>query len=175
MARAGAMTPLSPRAAVWLTLLLVALVLVSGFWLFSRLQPATPTRLLGPPPTWTPKRASTASAATARAPAGYRLAGVAVGEPESFAVVEAPGGMNALYRNGDTVPGLGRIERIEAERIVVRGDAGEIELWLTPAATPTPGREPTAAPPTPTARARAATTTPRPPTPVAGTARGSTP
>ena len=81
----------------------------------------------------------------ARLPPGYRLAGVAVGEPESFAVVESPAGTHGLYRLGEEVPGLGRVLRIEPERIVVQNDAGQFELWLTPAPTMTAGRVPTAA------------------------------
>jgi hypothetical protein len=150
------------RAGV--ALLLLAVMLASGWWLSRRLAgrteratPAAVTPGMSPSvPTVTPLQA----------PHGYRLAGVAVGEPVSFAVVEAPNGANVLYRTDADIPGLGRLVRIEAERIVVQSDAGQIELWLMPAASPTPTRVRAA-----TARAaRAATRTARshvtpPPTP----------
>lgn len=101
---------------------------------------ATPTATEAPPtatPTPTPLRA----------PAGYRLAGVAVGDLESYAVIETPGGTSVLYRLGAAVPGLGRLVRIEPERVVVAAEAGEFELWIAPAPTPTGG--PAAETPTP--------------------------
>ena len=135
---------MQPRTVLGLTLLLLAVVGMSGFWLWNRL---VRTALLPSPvaatATMAPLMRVTAGATAAetpppRSPAGYRLAGVAVGEPESFAVVEAPNGATALYRLNDEVVGLWQLIRIDAERVVVRGEAGQFELWLSPAATATP-------------------------------------
>ncbi len=121
--------------------LLLLLVLVSGYWLWGRLISAPLPRRSGtqPPVTATPTVAATPTLTPVQAPPGYRLAGVAVGAPDSFAVVEAPNGVNTLYRLNDAVPGLGRLVRIEAERVVVAGAGGQFELWLMPGATPTVG------------------------------------
>jgi hypothetical protein len=130
------------RAGV--ALLLVAMVLVSGWWLWGRLlgsmRPPPPTA----PPATVALTVPVPPVTPLRAPRGYRLAGVAVGEPESFAVVEAPNGVNALYRLNAEIPGLGRLLRIEAERIIVLSAAGPLELWLMPAPTPTRTRTPAA-------------------------------
>jgi hypothetical protein len=167
----------SQRLAGALMLLVLVLMLVSGYWLWGRLQDLAPppSRTL-PTPMETATPTVTPLATVVEAPPGYRLAGVAVGEPESFAVVEAPSGPHGLYRVGDDVPGLGRLLRIEAERIVVQSEAGQFELWLMPAPTMPPGRRPgatgTAAPshrtPVPTSRRQ-------PVPPGAGTAPESTP
>lgn len=131
----------SQRFAGALMLLVLVLMLVSGYWLWGRL------RDLAPPPSRTPllpteaaTRTVTPLATVVAAPPGYRLAGVAVGEPDSFAVVEPPSGPHGLYRVGDDVPGLGRLLRVEAERIVVQGEGGQFDVWLMPASTVTPGR-----------------------------------
>jgi hypothetical protein len=144
---------MQPRA-VLLILLLLILVAVSGFWLWGRLtEGGAPSRVAtATMPPRTPTVAETATP-TAAPPPGYRLAGVAVGEPESFVVIEAPNGSTNLYRLHDDVPGLGELVRIEAERIVVRGAAAQFELWLTPAATAT-------AAPAGTPKARSPTRTP---------------
>jgi len=157
------------RAVV--ALLLLLLVVAAAWWLWSRLlaPTAAPPQLAPATPTVTAPPA----AAVTPAPRGYRLAGVAVGDPQSFAVIEAPNGSNVLYRLDDEIPGLGRLAHIEAERIVVETDGRQIELWLMPAASPTPTRLPaatarvatavsrTAAPRTP--RPSAAVSTPTPP------------
>jgi hypothetical protein len=151
------------RLAVGVVLLL--LVLGSGYWLWGRLlrSPSPAPTAVPPVATATAPVSRTVTAAPAAAPAGYRLAGVAVGEPASFAVIEAPNGANVLYRVNASVPGLGRLLRIEAERIVVEGPNGQFDLWLMPAATPT------AAPPR-TARPAVSRTavSPRPQSPPAG-------
>ena len=103
------------------------------------------------------------------APAGYRLAGVAVGEPESFAVIEAPDGSHGLYKGDEDVPGLGRLVVIEAERIIVEGASGRFELGLAPGAT----RTPTYTSPVGRRTPRAPTPRPRPPAPAGDTAPGS--
>ncbi len=149
---------------VLLALLLAAIVLM--LWWRHRPAPnlAPPTPVATAAVTVTPVPSPT----ILRAPAGYRLAGVAVGEPDSFAVVESPNGRNTLYRRDADIPGLGRLVRIEAERIVVQSDAGQFDLWLAPAATPTPPRNRTVAAQPPTAR-------PAPRTAAAGTTPGSKP
>lgn len=153
--------------AVLLLLSLLVLVVVSGFWLGNRLiqtpapapatpAPVSPRAAAVPTPQGTPTPGG--------APAGYRLAGVAVGEPDSFAVIEAPNGATSLYRVDSEVAGLGRLVRIEAERVVVLGSSGEFDLWLAPAATATPApiRTPKPQAPTPLRQRRAGGTTPAP-------------
>jgi hypothetical protein len=157
-----------PSRAV-LGLILLAIVGVSGFWLWHRLvrsvlvpSPVTATATMAPGMRTT---AGITAAGTPTPPAGYRLAGVALGEPQSFAVVEAPNGATGLYHLNDEITGLGQLIRIEAERVVVRGETEQFELWLSPAATATPTVPRAAKPPTPTARFQL-----RPP--AAGTAPG---
>jgi len=132
---------MTPRVALGLTVLLLGIVLVSGWWLWSRLassvapeSPAAQTAAARPP---SPAAAAIVPAGTP-APPGFRLAGVALGEPDSFAVVETASGATALYRLHEQVAGLGELIRIDAERVVVRGADGQFELWLSPAATATP-------------------------------------
>jgi hypothetical protein len=155
-----------------LVLVLVFLLAVmSGLWLWDRLvgpQTQPPSVHSGPHPPTAPAVQATPTPTALQAPRGYRLAGVAVGEPDSFAVIEAPNGTHTLYRVDAEVPGLGRLVRIEAERVVVQGEAGQFEMWLAPAATPTPtvARSP--------AR-RAPTRKPLPPARRGGTTGGSTP
>ncbi|HXQ23914.1 MAG TPA: hypothetical protein VN812_19695 [Candidatus Acidoferrales bacterium] len=129
-----------PRVALGLILLLL-LVLASGYWLWGRLTSAPPPQPSGAPPTTaaTPTAPASPTPTPVQAPPGYRLAGVAVGEPVSYAVVEAPNGVSTLYHLHESVPGLGRLVRIEAERVVVEATGGQFELWLMPAATPTTG------------------------------------
>jgi hypothetical protein len=125
------------------TLLLAALLtvmLASGYWMWGRLRDLEPAPAFVPTPLATAVPTVPSLSTSARLPPGYRLAGVAVGEPESFAVVESPAGTHGLYRLGEEVPGLGRVRRIEPERIVVQSDAGQFELWLAPAPTVTAGR-----------------------------------
>jgi hypothetical protein len=69
-----------------------------------------------------------------------------------YAVIERPDGTNDLYRPGQTVPGLGRLVDLAADRATFEGSDGRIELQLVPASTPTitpsPADEPTPAPTT---------------------------
>jgi hypothetical protein len=159
---------MTPRATLGLTLLLLAIVLTSGWWLWTRLassvapgKPAAQTAARAPSPA-----APAIAPAGTPGPAGFRLAGVALGEPDSFAVVETPNGATALYRLHDQVAGLGELVRIDAERVLVRSAHGQFELWLSPAATATPTAVPMPTPHTPTARRQprrpAARTTPAP-------------
>ncbi len=169
----------SSRVALGVMLLLLVVVLASGLWIWGRLvdseghrlaEVAAPSVIAGHvavgEPTPTPLRS----------PPGYRLAGVAVGVPDSFAVVEAPNGMHALYRTGANVPGLGKIVRIEAERVEVEGATGRFELWLAPAPTPTmaPTRAVVRRTTAPAARTPTAKRLPPLP-PAGGRAGGSTP
>ena len=166
---------------VGVAVLLLTAVLAWGWWLWRRTAGTTePVSSAAA----TPRGKSPTVPATTplQVPRGYRLAGVAVGEPESFAVVETPGGANVLYRVNADIPGLGRLVRIDAEHIVVQGDAGRLELWLMPAATPTPtrlrtlaARVATAAPRTALPQATLATATPKPPAAAGVSVPGSTP
>ena len=161
--------------AVLMLLVLLALMLVSAYWLWERVRDlAPPPAKTLPTPAETATRTVTPLATVVRAPPGYRLAGVAVGEPESFAVVEPPSGAHGLYRVGDDVPGLGRLLRIEAERVVVQGEGGQFDVWLMPASTVTPvpnlSSATTASPPQ-----RTPVPTTRPQAPGARTAPESTP
>jgi hypothetical protein len=145
---------MQPRA-VLLTLLLLIFVAVSGFWLWGRLIEGgvpSPVATATMPPARIASLAAGGTPTPVQPPPGYRLAGVAVGEPESFAVIEAPNGFTGLYRLHDEAPGLGELIRIEAERVVIRGAAGQFDLWLAPAATATPAPVPTAKPHSPTRR-----------------------
>jgi len=160
---------------IFLITLLLLLFVVMAWWLWSRIvrvaAPPSPAGVGANAPAGTPLKSSETQA-TGRpapgqpAPAGYRLAGVALGEPESFAVVEAPNGTTGLYRLQDSISGLGELVRIEAERVVVRGDHEQFELWLAAAATatPAPTQAPQAATPMPPRRSRAGGTTRAPDT-----------
>jgi hypothetical protein len=141
---------MKPRVTLGLSIALLVIVLASGWWLWRRLASTLPPEgSAAPAPS--PPAAAVAAAGTP-APTGYRLAGVALGEPESFAVVETASGATALYRLHDQVAGLGELIRIDAERVVVRGETGQFELWLSPAATASPTAVRTPKPPTPTLR-----------------------
>jgi Type II secretion system protein C len=87
----------------------------------------SPTSTAGPPPTVPP----------------FRLAGVAVGDPNSYAVIEDPQGVTALYRLGENIAGLGRLAGIEPQEVLIETDRGPLALRLQPAATPTTGPAPT--------------------------------
>jgi len=164
---------------VIMTFTLLIVTLLSGLWLWKRLVttlapqlPSTPTASATAPavPTPTPLRA----------PPGYRLAGVAVGEPDSFAVIEAPNGSHTLYHLDAEVPGLGKLVRIEAERVLVQSERGEFEMWLAPAATatPMPVRSPLRRTPTgrtPTGRTPTMRTPAAPPVATAPPAAGRAP
>ncbi len=161
----------SQRVAFAVAIALLALMLGSGYWVWGRLrdlEPApvpVPTAIEAESPTVTPMPT------TLKAPPGYRLAGVAVGEPESFAVVESSSGSSALYRTGEEVPGLGRLVSIGAERVIVENESGRFELWLAPAPTATPGRGLAAATMPGATRAPELPRRRRTAPPVAGTAR----
>ncbi|GIW44958.1 MAG: hypothetical protein KatS3mg077_2240 [Candidatus Binatia bacterium] len=136
-------------AGVFTVVLLAALL-----WLGGWLPASQPAQL--------PQRTPTAAAATAtpsptrvtasEAPRGYRLAGVAENAGVLYAVVEQPDGRHGLYRQGEEVPGLGKVVRVGGEEAVFDTSGGELTLWVAPAATPT--RTPTTPKPTATPRAR---------------------
>jgi len=166
----------SQRLALALMLVLLLLVLLSGAWLWQRLASSLPRPAAtpaAPPPA--PAATPSSVATVVRAAPGYRLAGVAVADPDSFAVIETPSGANVLYRLNEEVPGLGRLVRIEAERIVLQSDAGPVELWIAPAATATPTRARTPSPRRAAARTPTPTPAPRRWPADGGTTRESTP
>lgn len=68
----------------------------------------------------------------------YRLAGTAVGDEDSWAAIELPDGASNLYRIGAMVPGLGRIESIDHDHVILTGKSGELTLPLKPAPSVTP-------------------------------------
>ena len=78
----------------------------------------------------------TAAPPTPHPPPGHRLAGLAVGAV-SFVAVEHPDGSTALYRVGDDVPGLGRVEAITEAGATFTGDNGTMTLQVTAPAPPT--------------------------------------
>lgn len=151
-------------------LLLILAALVVALLLFWVLTGDTNE---GPTTPSTPASSLQATAASAepepppRSPAktksGYRLAGTVVGDA-LYAVIEQPDGTNDLYRPGQTVPGLGRLIDLEADRATFDGDEGRIELQLVPAPTPTdtpsPAEDRTLAPTTPPAEPSALDLTP---------------
>ena len=118
----------------------LAAVLLLGLWLLHGASPAAvPTPAPTPMPTGPPV-SPTATPGLALPPAaahGYRLAGTVVGDM-TYAIIEDPHGVNQLYRPGQTVPGLGEISTIDADRVVVSGSDGTFALQLAPAPTGTP-------------------------------------
>lgn len=127
---------MTPAQRITLSLAATLAALLFAVWLWrsgarSSAPPAstaTPTSL-PEPPTPTPTLPA--------APPGYRLAGVAIGGATSYAAIEPPGGNTSLYRLNAEVPGLGRIVRIDGERVLVRTAGGDFEMWVAPAPTPT--------------------------------------
>jgi len=150
---------------------LVFLTVLSGRWVWRQL-----TESLAPPQPATAPASPTASpaptASPVQAPPGYRLAGVAVGDSDSFAVIEEPTGRHTLYHIDADIPGLGRLLTVEAEHVVIAGTSGQFELWVAPAPTASPTRaRPSTARPAGTREPMAKPATPAP----GGRAPGSTP
>jgi hypothetical protein len=154
---------MNPDRAIALILAVsLAVVLLLGVWLLRRAhrevepQPAPIAAATAVPPampTATPGEGIVPAAAR-----GYRLAGTVVGDL-SYAILEDPGGNNQLYRPGQTIPGVGRLTGIEADRIILAGSDGTFVLPLASAPTAT-----WTAPPSGTPRAAAwAEATPAPP------------
>lgn len=124
------------RAIAMILGLSLAVVLALGIWMLrgsreSPPPPSPPTVTPAPSPTIGPTNTPNAAAAAAR---GYRLAGTVVGDL-SYAIVEGPNGVNQLYRPGQTIPNVGEVISIEADRITL---AGDIVLQLAPGPTTTP-------------------------------------
>jgi len=165
----------SQRLGVAVMVVLLVLMLVSAYWLWGRLRDLEPATPFVPTPVETATPTMTPIPTTLRAPPGYRLAGVAVGEPQSFAVVESSSGSSALYRVGENVPGLGRLLSIGADRVIVENEAGQFDLRLAPAPTATPGRTLATATIPPAARKSESSKGRRPAVPAAGTTPESTP
>lgn len=158
----------APRLTILMLVALLAVVVLSGWRLARRLMDTLPPQTTVDTATPTPLPEPTPTATVFRAPPGYRLAGVAAHNKQPYAVIEAPDGAHALYRLNDDVPGLGRLSRIGAERVLITSPKGELTLWVAPAATASPTQ--TRRAPTPTLKV-----TPRPTLAAGGTAPGSFP
>ncbi len=142
------------RVWAFLAGVVTALILAALLWLVSwlRASPAPRVPVAAAPGVVTPTTTPSPTAVTvAAAPQGYRLAGGAENAGQLYAGVEQPDGRHGLFRQGEDVPGLGTVVRVGGERAVFRTSAGELTLWVAPAATPT--RTPTTRKPTPTPRA----------------------
>lgn len=133
---------MNPDRAIAVILgLSLAVVLALGVWLLQRAHrdsepppPGTPTATPSPLPPAAPTATPGAAAALAQR---YRLAGTVVGDL-SYAIVEDPNGANQLYRPGQTIPGLGEVNAIEADRITLVDGDTTLVLQLAPAPTTTP-------------------------------------
>lgn len=125
------------RAGLPLLVLLVLGIAVWGLWTTRSQSPVNP---LPAPTSAVAPVAEATSAATAEAPPGFRLAGLAVGDPASYAAIELPDGTSHLYRVDSDVPGLGRVVAITNAGADIEGEHGTFTLKLRPAATPTPDR-----------------------------------
>ena len=126
------------RAGLPLLVLLVLGIAVWGLWATRSQSPESPV----PAPTSAaaPAAEATSASTTVEAPPGFRLAGLAVGDPTSFAAIELPAGSSHLYRVDSDVPGLGRVVAITNAGADIEGEHGTFTLKLRPAATPTPDR-----------------------------------
>jgi|SRR5215470_1498708 len=149
---------MNPDRAIALILAVsIAVVLLLGIWLLRRArqgpEPApTPTAGATAGATEAPSSAPTVTSAIGAVPdaaRGYRLAGTVVGDL-SYAIIEDPHGTNQLYHPGQTIPGLGQLTAVEADRVTVSGSGGSFALQLAPAPTMTwtpPRPEPTGSAP----------------------------
>lgn len=129
------------RAVAFALATSLAVVLLLGLWLLHRAPhdaaaptplPTAATTAEPPPPT-----ATAGIAAPPAAAHGYRLAGTVVGDL-TYAIIEDPHGANRLYRPGQTVPGLGQITAIDADRVTLVGSDSTFALQLASAPTSTP-------------------------------------
>lgn len=118
--------------------LALATALLGGAWMLWNRASQSPEPA-APAPTASPSRPEPSPTATPGAStSGFRLSGTAVGDPASYAAIEAPDGTSRLYRDGETVAGLGRIATVHTDRVIVVDPAGEsLVLLLKPAPTPT--------------------------------------
>lgn len=140
-----------PRAL--LPLALLAIALATTWWLWVHAPAPRPVVAPTPAPATPLPTASLPPVVTEEAH-GFRLAGTAVGDSNSYAAVELPDGSSNLYRMGAEIPGLGQLTEIAADHVVIDSDDGQSVLWVKPAATSTPdrrrlGREPARAAATP--------------------------
>jgi hypothetical protein len=124
-----------------LLLILAALTLALFlFWILTRDVGVEPVPPPSPPPSFEasphPPQGTPPPGSPVATKSGYRLAGTVVGDA-LYAVIEQPDGSNDLYRPGQTVPGLGRLVDLAADRATFEGSDGRIELQLVPASTPT--------------------------------------
>lgn len=140
------------RAIAAILTISVAGVLLLGVYLLTSARriaestSATPAAVAEAP---SPVPSPTGTMAPAPAVVGYRLAGTVVGDL-AYAIIESPDGTNQLYRPGQMVPGLGEVQSVEADRIVVAGGEGLLTLSLAAAPTGTATRarpRPTDVPP----------------------------
>jgi len=119
----------------------LAAALLTGAWLLWSRAARLPQPAAQPSPTATssPDRSEPSPTAEPVHSGGdFRLSGTAVGDPTSYAAIEAPDGTSRLYRDGETVAGLGRIAAVHTDRVIVVDPAGEsLVLRLKPAPTPT--------------------------------------
>lgn len=122
-----------PSPLLWM--IAAAFGLLVLLWLAGR-DTAPPPIAIATATATQPVSSPTPTLAPPSAPPGYRLAGVAMGGDTSYAAIESPGGSTGLYRLQADVPGLGKLVRIEGERVIVRVAAGEFEMWVAPAPTP---------------------------------------
>jgi len=130
---------MNPDRAIALILAVsIAVILLLGIWLLRRgreeppavaTPTATDTAVPTAAPTVTPAVGTVPDAAR-----GYRLAGTVVGDL-SYAIIEDPHGANQLYHPGQTIPGLGQITAIDADRVTLNGSDGSFALQLAPAPT----------------------------------------
>lgn len=123
------------RTLAPITLLVIALAAVCWLWAHAPEPASAPT----PVPTARVEPTAPLPAAEATLPLErlYRLAGVALGDPVSYAAVEAPDGSSNLYRQGAEIIGLGRLDEIHPDHVVITSENGRIELPLKPAPSPT--------------------------------------
>jgi len=134
---------MNPDRAIALVLAIsLGVVLLLGLWLLRGARPDAEPRAdaptMGPSATEPPRPTATPAVGTVPVSArGFRLAGTVVGDL-SYAIIEDPTGANQLYRPGQTVPGLGEITAIDADRITLSGSGGSFTLLLGPAPTTTP-------------------------------------
>ncbi len=119
-------------------LLLLLLALLAALLLWWRHAPAPRPAATTPSPTAAAPAPAVTPVAGTPTPPAFRLAGVAVGTGGSYAVLEDPNGVTALYRLGDEISGLGRLTRIKEQEALVETTSGPLVLRVRPASTPTP-------------------------------------
>ena len=131
---------MAQRLGTFVAGMLTALAIMVGLWLSQRMSERIAPSVAGvtPLPSLTPQSTVTASPTAVSAPAGFRLAGVAVNADQLYAVIEQPGGSHGLYRQNDEIEGLGRLLHVGGDRVVITTSSGDITLWVAPAASPTP-------------------------------------